>query len=206
MQIKSHAQKVLKRMEAGEDVFGALEENVSRLQYLVAEVHASMGLPPPATVLQPSPCSTTARPSHATSVAESATTSTTTTTTTTLMAAAAAAMVEGNGDGETPRKRRHKKKTPDGTEHLAASALCQLAGPDSEGGSSSNSSVVGDATDGGGADYVLRDAATAPDMLLASVGEAGESEATQTGRDGGDDTDVANGVGNSMELLYKVSV
>lgn len=46
IQIKSHAQKVLKRLEAGENVFSRLEENVPRLFMLVSQIHKTFGLEP----------------------------------------------------------------------------------------------------------------------------------------------------------------
>jgi hypothetical protein len=39
VQIKSHAQKVLKRLDAGENVFQMLEDNRERLEVLLAEAH-----------------------------------------------------------------------------------------------------------------------------------------------------------------------
>ena len=39
MQIKSHAQKVLKRIDVGEDVFRRLEENRDRLRVLIHEAN-----------------------------------------------------------------------------------------------------------------------------------------------------------------------
>jgi hypothetical protein len=44
VQIKSHAQKVLKRIESGENVFRRLEENSLRTDALVAEIHADLGI------------------------------------------------------------------------------------------------------------------------------------------------------------------
>jgi Myb-like DNA-binding domain len=44
VQIKSHAQKVLKRIEMGENVFRRLEENCTRLNVLVSEIHQAFGL------------------------------------------------------------------------------------------------------------------------------------------------------------------
>jgi hypothetical protein len=53
VQIKSHAQKVLKRLDAGENVFRRLEENCSRLHHLVTDIHRRLGLEQPESVLQP---------------------------------------------------------------------------------------------------------------------------------------------------------
>jgi hypothetical protein len=44
IQIKSHAQKVLKRAESGENVFRRLEENPVRTDSLVAKIHADLGI------------------------------------------------------------------------------------------------------------------------------------------------------------------
>ena len=44
MQIKSHAQKVLKRLDVGENVFRRLEDNSQRLESLVVSIHEQMGL------------------------------------------------------------------------------------------------------------------------------------------------------------------
>jgi hypothetical protein len=44
IQIKSHAQKVLKRIESGENVFRRLEENSSHTDALVAKIHADLGM------------------------------------------------------------------------------------------------------------------------------------------------------------------
>ena len=47
MQIKSHAQKVLKRLESGENVFRRLHENVRRTDALVQAIHCKYGLDSP---------------------------------------------------------------------------------------------------------------------------------------------------------------
>lgn len=47
MQIKSHAQKVLKRLDVGENVFRRLEDNSQRLESLVVNIHEQMGLESP---------------------------------------------------------------------------------------------------------------------------------------------------------------
>lgn len=39
MQIKSHAQKVIKRYDTGEDVFLRLDENMHRIDALVGQIH-----------------------------------------------------------------------------------------------------------------------------------------------------------------------
>ncbi|KAL7576305.1 hypothetical protein ACA910_018126 [Epithemia clementina (nom. ined.)] len=47
VQIKSHAQKVLKRLESGENVFRRLHENVGRTDTLVQAIHSKYGLDSP---------------------------------------------------------------------------------------------------------------------------------------------------------------
>jgi hypothetical protein len=47
VQIKSHAQKVLKRQDEGDNIFRRLEENSDRTEQLVMEAHARMGGEPP---------------------------------------------------------------------------------------------------------------------------------------------------------------
>eukprot|EP00527_Entomoneis_sp_CCMP2396_P001581 CAMPEP_0198145372 /NCGR_PEP_ID=MMETSP1443-20131203/23040_1 /TAXON_ID=186043 /ORGANISM="Entomoneis sp., Strain CCMP2396" /LENGTH=187 /DNA_ID=CAMNT_0043809001 /DNA_START=71 /DNA_END=634 /DNA_ORIENTATION=+ len=47
VQIKSHAQKVLKRLDAGENVFRRLHENVKRTDALVSSIHIRYGIDPP---------------------------------------------------------------------------------------------------------------------------------------------------------------
>lgn len=47
VQIKSHAQKVLKRMDAGENVFRRLHESSSRTDALVQSIHLKYGLDSP---------------------------------------------------------------------------------------------------------------------------------------------------------------
>jgi hypothetical protein len=47
VQIKSHAQKVLKRQEDGENIFRRLDDYTERVKELVAEAHERMGGEPP---------------------------------------------------------------------------------------------------------------------------------------------------------------
>lgn len=136
MQIKSHAQKVLKRINSGENVFCRLEENVSRLHTLVGQIHSQLNLDPPTVLLQPTTFLSYSglgdlTPSNGGSVA------TTTTTTNKKIKAN-----DENGENDdtdamdaASRKRPRNssnKPTKEGTEHIAASALCQLAGPEDE--------------------------------------------------------------------------
>jgi hypothetical protein len=123
VQIKSHAQKVMKRMVAGENVFHRLEENCARLQFLVSEIHARFGLDPVQSVL-----SSSLHPS-----ARHVSTNIPT--------------IALHQRGSTVNKRRrlsstttnlvsvdditsNQNQSSEGTAHiLAASALCQLASP-----------------------------------------------------------------------------
>ena len=57
VQIKSHAQKVIKRFDNGEDVFLRLDENMIRTEAAVAQIHEHLrneGIPIPAA--QPNAC------------------------------------------------------------------------------------------------------------------------------------------------------
>lgn len=51
VQIKSHAQKVLKRQDSGEDIFHRLEDNKARADLLVSRAHARLGGEPSASNL-----------------------------------------------------------------------------------------------------------------------------------------------------------
>jgi hypothetical protein len=53
VQIKSHAQKVLKREDEGDNIFRRLEENSDRTEQLVNEAHARMGGEPPSLAASP---------------------------------------------------------------------------------------------------------------------------------------------------------
>jgi hypothetical protein len=53
VQIKSHAQKVLKREDEGDNIFRRLEENADRTEQLVNEAHARMGGEPPSLAASP---------------------------------------------------------------------------------------------------------------------------------------------------------
>lgn len=53
VQIKSHAQKVLKREDEGDNIFRRLEENSERTEQLVNEAHARMGGEPPSLAASP---------------------------------------------------------------------------------------------------------------------------------------------------------
>jgi hypothetical protein len=122
VQIKSHAQKVLKRINSGEHVFRRLEENISRLQGLVRHIHQQLNIEPPKILLQPIPVL-----SYAGCIVHH--------TDSTQVKRAAPETTTNEHDGEDPsqqKRHRNTKSSKDGTEHLAASALCQLAGPDDE--------------------------------------------------------------------------
>jgi hypothetical protein len=175
-----------------------MEENCSRLHFLVSQIHETHGLaPPPVPTLlfQSNPFLPKANTAPA-SVANATTAATTTIVTdpigttdkgTTIpdqtvdisihdnkkqryedTTSAVAAMVADNLVGVT-----HVKKNADGTEHiLAASALCQLAGPeDGSGGSSlpsANNSVV---------ELLLQDPVTGANISTANAAntELGEN-------------------------------
>jgi hypothetical protein len=129
VQIKSHAQKVLKRIQSGENVFRRLEENISRLQMLVKGVHEKLNLDPPTILIHPS-YDLLITPSNTEII---------------LAGNDVRIVVTENEKKKKPddedlnqqqgsnKRPRNKKSSKDGTEQLAASALCQLAGPDEEG-------------------------------------------------------------------------
>jgi hypothetical protein len=140
VQIKSHAQKVLKRISSGENVFRRLEENVSRLHVLVTQIHSQLNLEPPTVLLQPTTflsysglgdVMTADKKKKAVEVNENE---------------------EGADALQRKRPRNNEKASKNGTEHIAASALCQLAGPEDEenedgtenANETNNSTVAGD--------------------------------------------------------------
>ena len=121
VQIKSHAQKVLKHINNGENVFRRLEENVSRLHVLVTQVHSQLNLDPPTVLLQPTTFLSYSglgdlvdAPADKKKKAEDANDDT------------------GEDESQRKRPRNNDKPSKNGTEHIAASALCQLAGPEDE--------------------------------------------------------------------------
>lgn len=215
VQIKSHAQKVLKRLESGEDVFGRLEENVSRLHTLVGQIHQANGLAPPIVILQPpsqpqvpqppprqsqqplpktetdavaptaASTTTVAQPASPAQPEAVATIETTTAADHGAANGSASAAPMGTATMHHPHKQRRLiKKKADGTaQHiLAASALCQLAGPDSEGNASSGNNSIsegGEGSDGGPAATTRTDeddpgvAMIAPDSKAGIVHEEG---------------------------------
>ena len=121
VQIKSHAQKVLKRINSGENVFRRLEENVSRLHVLVTQIHSQLNLDPPTVLLQPT---TFLSYSGLGDLVDSSA----------VKKKKAAEANDETGTDATQRKRprNNEKPSKNGTEHIAASALCQLAGPEDE--------------------------------------------------------------------------
>jgi hypothetical protein len=133
VQIKSHAQKVLKRLSSGENVFLRIEENISRLFTLVTQMHESLGLEPPSSLLQPSTFSLNiAESSRKTKSYEG------------KNPVSSEISLDNDGNDAKPKKRARTKASKDGTEHLAASALCQLAdeeGPENDGASNENSEI-----------------------------------------------------------------
>jgi hypothetical protein len=133
VQIKSHAQKVLKRLSSGENVFLRIEENISRLFTLVTQIHESLGLEPPSSLLQPSTFSLNIAESSRKTKAHEGRNS-----------VSSEISLDNDGNDAKPKKRARTKASKDGTEHLAASALCQLAdedGPENDGVSNDNSEI-----------------------------------------------------------------
>ena len=147
VQIKSHAQKVLKRLSSGENVFLRIEENISRLFTLVNQIHETLGLDPPSSLLQPSTFSLNiAESPRKTKNDES------------KNAGSAEVSLDEDGNDSKPKKRARTKASKDGTEHLAASALCQLAdedSPENEGGSNENAEISMNETAASGDDLEI---------------------------------------------------
>lgn len=131
---------MLKRISSGENVFRRLEENVSRLHVLVTQIHSQLNLEPPTVLLQPTTflsysglgdVMTADKKKKAVEVNENE---------------------EGADALQRKRPRNNEKASKNGTEHIAASALCQLAGPEDEenedgtenANETNNSTVAGD--------------------------------------------------------------
>jgi hypothetical protein len=118
VQIKSHAQKVLKRIEIGENVFRRLEENFLRVNVLVSEIHQAFGLDHipialSSTVIPSIQKERNKNPTFHSQIQPS----TAVQTPHSLVDTNATVQIESHAS--------------EGTEHiLAASALCQLATPD----------------------------------------------------------------------------
>jgi hypothetical protein len=121
VQIKSHAQKVLKRLDVGENVFRRLEDNSQRLESLVANMHEQMGLGSlPLTISASSSSSSLKEQSLQ------------------KLKTRRRPIKEGaQEDGGAKRIKAKKGDHEDGTGDIdAASALCQLAAPAGAWGSS----------------------------------------------------------------------
>lgn len=119
VQIKSHAQKVLKRIDAGENVFRRLHDNTTRMEALVAHIHNKLGLETPA-LLNPMP--TLQGSQH-------------------FLLHHQQQQQQQHHQQQTRPLQPTPKPEQDGAEHIiAASTLCQLAGPSPPG------SVAGSAT------------------------------------------------------------
>lgn len=129
IQIKSHAQKVLKRQEAGDNIFRRLEEHCARLHALLCDAHARLGLEPPtvADVTSKATASDGGRTMQPALGKRRRQSSTNTHQQHDNPAAAA--------DKQQPPQEQQQQppKKKGATEHImAASALCQLAGPEDE--------------------------------------------------------------------------
>jgi hypothetical protein len=112
----------LKRINSGENVFRRLEENVSRLHVLVTQIHTQLNLDPPTVLLQP-----------ITFLSYSGLGDLVDTTAADKKKKAAEANEDAGVDAsQRKRPRNNDKPSKNGTEHIAASALCQLAGPEDE--------------------------------------------------------------------------
>jgi hypothetical protein len=189
VQIKSHAQKVLKRIVGGENVFRKLEENCTRLRYLLSRLHDEQGegvavLVPeqqdPARLTHLACRSTAARSGsinaqqlHQQMSLSPAQMQTLTAAITNPVPSVSngATDIHTNDIGQRKRSRldgdetnttdniyntaastSSTKKRNGSTDLIAASALCQLAGPEGEGnnnngGSNNNcSAATGDVT------------------------------------------------------------
>ena len=138
MQIKSHAQKVLKRINSGENVFRRLEENVSRLHVLVTQIHSQLNLDPPTVLLQPTTflsytgLGDLGTGSSGSGVVASDKKNKAAETNDEDGADATQKKRPRNNNSDTTTNDNNNKPSKNGTEHIAASALCQLAGPEDE--------------------------------------------------------------------------
>ena len=120
---------MLKRINSGENVFRRLEENVSRLHVLVTQIHSQLNLDPPTVLLQP-----TTFLSYS-GLGELGTGNTGSVVVASDRKNKAVETKDDDGADATQRKRPRNngnKPSKNGTEHIAASALCQLAGPEDE--------------------------------------------------------------------------
>lgn len=118
VQIKSHAQKILKRSE-GTNIYQKLEEHASRVHTLVTEAHQRLGLDPPPSI------------QHILANA-TVTTSTTTTNHDIRGSADVPSRISSNIDQVVETEVSNKRPRKGTEQILAASALCQLAGPEEE--------------------------------------------------------------------------
>jgi hypothetical protein len=115
VQIKSHAQKVLKRIDVGENVFRRLEDNSQRLESLVGSIHDQLGLESLPLALSSSSSLSSSLKEH--SVQK-------------LQTRRRPKKEQDQEDGGAERIRPKERDQEDGTGDIdAASALCQLAAP-----------------------------------------------------------------------------
>jgi hypothetical protein len=120
VQIKSHAQKVLKRLDVGENVFRRLEDNSQRLETLVVHIHEQLGLEsPPLNNFSASSSSLNEQQQQLT-------------------------RRRPNEQGQEDKVAEHsiRPNNQDQEDNIAASALCQLAAPAGAWGTSNPGSAL----------------------------------------------------------------
>jgi hypothetical protein len=126
VQIKSHAQKVLKRLEVGENVFRRLEDNSQRLESLVMNIHDQMGLDSLPLTISPSPSSSSSLKEQQLQKLQTR----------------RRPKKQDQEDGGAEHIRPKEGEQEDGIGDIdAASALCQLAAPAGAWGASNPSSA-----------------------------------------------------------------
>jgi hypothetical protein len=125
VQIKSHAQKVLKRLDVGENVFRRLEDNSQRLEILVVKIHDQLGL-------ESLPLNTSSSPSSLKEQQQL------------KQQTRRRPKEQEQEDGGAEHIRPKEQDQEDGgAEHIiAASALCQLAAPAGAWGASDPGSAL----------------------------------------------------------------
>jgi hypothetical protein len=126
VQIKSHAQKVLKRLDVGENVFRRLEDNSQRLESLVVNIHEQLGLESLPLTISASSSSSSLKEHQLQN----------------LQTRRRPKKEQDQEDGGVDRIRPKEREQEDGIGDIdAASALCQLAAPAGAWGASDPSSA-----------------------------------------------------------------